>query len=251
MAVLTISSLTLSGSECDFARRACSHREQTLLAAAKCGDRAAFDELFQPLAKRTLQIVYRITRNREDAQDALQDSFLRALRHMEAFESRSSFSSWFTSIAINSALMILRKRRNSSEIPADGSGNSDAIDRHSEAADRAPNPEKHCLQNERERILRRAINALRPSIRVVVEIQQLQEHSMRETARMMGVTVASAKARLFHAKAALRKDSGLQAIARTLANGLWTRSCARRLPWQWSSRTPVNTAYPLTRRPAN
>jgi Sigma-70 region 2 len=63
-----------------------------LLAAAKCGDRAAFDELFQPLAKRTLQIVYRITRNREDAQDALQDSFLRALRHIEAFESRSSFS---------------------------------------------------------------------------------------------------------------------------------------------------------------
>ncbi len=185
MAVLTISSLTLSGSKSDFARRARSHREQTLLAAAKCGNRAAFDELFQPLAKRTFQIVYRITRNREDAEDALQDSFLRALRHIEAFESRSMFSSWFTSIAINSALMILRKRRNSSEIPADGSGNSDAIDRHWEAADRAPNPEKHCLQNE------------------------------RETARMMGVTVAAAKALLFHARVALRKDAGLKAIART------------------------------------
>jgi len=215
MAVFTISSLTLSGSKSDFAHRARSHREQTLLAAAKCGNRAAFDELFQPLAKRTFQIVYRITRNREDAQDALQDSFLRALRHIEAFESRSSFSSWFTSIAINSALMILRKRRNSSEIPADGSGNSDAIDRHWEAADRAPNPEKHCLQNERERILRRAIRALRPSMRGVVEMQQLQEHSMRETARMMGVTVAAAKALLFHARVALRKDSGLKAIART------------------------------------
>jgi RNA polymerase sigma factor (sigma-70 family) len=218
MAVLTISSLTLSGSKSAFARRARSHREQTLLAAAKCGDRAAFDELLQPLAKRTFQIVYRITRNREDAQDALQDSFLRALRHIEAFESRSSFSSWFTSIAINSALMILRKRRNSSEIPVDGSGNSDAIDRHWEAADRAPNPEKHCLQKERERILRRAIRALRPSLRGVVAMQQLQEHSMKETARMIGITVAAAKARLFHARVELRKDSALKTIARTTPN---------------------------------
>jgi RNA polymerase sigma factor (sigma-70 family) len=215
MAVLTIRSLTLSANKSDFARRARSHREQKLLEAAKRGDRAGFDELFQPLAKRTFQIVYRITRNREDAEDALQDSFLRAWRYIKAFESRSRFSSWFTSIAINSALMILRKRRTSSEISTDGSGHSDAIDRHWELADRASSPEKHCLQNERERILRRAIHALRPSMRGVVEMQQLQEHCMRETARMMGVTVAAAKARLFHARVVLRKDSGLKAIART------------------------------------
>jgi hypothetical protein len=91
MAVFTISSLTLSASKSDLAPRARSNREQTLPAAAKCGDRAAFDELFQPLARRTLQIVYRITGNREDVQDALQGSFLRALRHIAAFESRSSF----------------------------------------------------------------------------------------------------------------------------------------------------------------
>ncbi len=103
----------------------------------------------------------------------------------------------------------------SAEISTDGSGHSDAIDRHWELADRAPSPEKHCLQNERERILRRAIHALRPSMRGVVEMQQLQEHSMRETARLMGVTVAAAKARLFHARVMLRKDSGLRAIART------------------------------------
>src|SRR5258707_7330780 len=215
MAALTISSLTLTGHKSDLVHSAGVHGQQELLAAAKCGDAAAFNELFQPIAKRTFQIVYRITKNREDAEDALQDSFLRAWRHITAFESRSRFSSWFTSIAINSALMILRKRRNSSEILADSSGHSDAIDRHWELADRAPNPEKHCLQNERERILRRAIHALRPSMRGVVEMQQLQEHSMRKTARMMGVTVAAAKALLFHARIALRKDSGLKAIART------------------------------------
>ena len=91
--------------------------------------------------------------------------------------------------------MIRRKKRNSFEISTDGFGNPDVTDRHWEAVDRAPNPEKHCLQKERQRILRRAIRALRPSIRGVVEMQQLQEHSVRETARMTGITVAAAKAR--------------------------------------------------------
>ncbi len=218
MGVLTIRSLTLTGNRSDPVRIARLHNEQQLVAAAKCGDAAAFDQLFQPIAKRTFQIVYRITRNREDAEDALQDSLLRAFLHIKAFETRSGFSSWFTSIAINSALMMLRKKRNSFEIHIDGSGNPDAIGRHWEAADRAPNPEKHCLQKERERILRRAIRALRPSIRGVVEMQQLQEHSMKETARMMGITVAAAKARLFQARAALRKNAGLKAIAKTTRN---------------------------------
>jgi len=218
MGVLTIRSLTLTGNGSDPVRIARLHNEQKLVAAAKCGDAAAFDALFQPIAKRTFQIVYRITRNQEDAEDALQDSLLRAFLHIKAFETRSGFSSWFTRIAINSALMILRKKRNSFEIPADGSGNPDAIGRYWEAADRAPNPEKNCLQKERERILRRAIRALRPSIRGVVEMQQLQEHSMRETARRMGITVAAAKARLFHARVALRKNPGLKAIAKTTRN---------------------------------
>src|SRR5258707_12356218 len=154
MAALTISSLTLTGHKSDLVHSAGLHGEQELLAAAKCGDAAAFNELFQPIAKRTFQIVDRITKNREDA---LQDSFLRALRHVKAFESRSRFSSWFTSIAINSALMIPRKRRNSFEIPNDVSGNSDAIRRYWEVAYRVPNPEKRYLKRERERILRIAI----------------------------------------------------------------------------------------------
>src|SRR5260370_15589797 len=121
MGVLTIRSLTLTGNRSDPVRIARLHNEQKLVAAAKCGDAAAFDQLFQPIGKRTFQIVYRITRNREDAEDALQDSLLRAFLHIKAFETRSGFSSWFTSIAINSALTILRKKRNSFEIPMDRS----------------------------------------------------------------------------------------------------------------------------------
>jgi RNA polymerase sigma factor (sigma-70 family) len=200
MAVLTISALTLTSNKYNFVRTAQLYREQKLLAGAKCGDAAAFNELFQPLAKGVFRIVYRITKNREDAEDALQDSCLRAWSQVKDLESRSRFSTWLTQIAINSALMILRKRRNSAEIGSGDSGGPGATAWYLEVADRAQNPEKHYLQQERKRVLRRAIRALRPSIRGVVEIQQLQEHSVRETARMMGITIGAAKTRLFHAQ---------------------------------------------------
>jgi RNA polymerase sigma-70 factor (ECF subfamily) len=120
MGVLTIRSQTLTGIRSDPVRIARLHNEQKLVAAAKCGDAAAFDQLFQPIGKRTFQIVYRITRNREDAEDALQDSLLRAFLHIKAFETRSGFSSWFTSIAINSALMILQSGRNRTLLGSSG-----------------------------------------------------------------------------------------------------------------------------------
>ena len=218
MAALTMSSFTSLGYKSDLDHSDRAHREKKLLAAAKCGDVAAFNDLFQPLAKRTFQIVYRITKNREDAEDVLQESFLRALLHVKDFESRSRFSTWLTSIAINLALMILRKRRNSSQTLTDGSGDSETIGRHPEVADRAPNPENHYLQQERERILRGAIRGLRPGIRGVLEMQRLEEHSIEETARMMGISVAAVKGRLFHAKVALRKAPNLKIVGGTTLN---------------------------------
>src|SRR5450755_2969075 len=89
--------------------------EFRLVAAAKNGHAAAFDALCHPHTKRLFRHTYRITRNREDAEDALQDSFLRASVHIHKFDGRSSFSTWLTRIAVNSALMILRKKRGSRE----------------------------------------------------------------------------------------------------------------------------------------
>ncbi len=178
--------------------------EQVLLAAAKQGQTEAFGALCEPLARKLVQSAQRITRNREDAEDALQDAFMSAFIHIKNFDGRSSFSTWLTRIAINSALMTLRKKRSSRETSI-GFGESDAKGLGWDVPDPSPNPEKACAQREKERLLREAICDLRQTIRRVVEIQQLRELSMKETARMMGVSVTAAKGRLFHAKRALRK----------------------------------------------
>ena len=142
----------------------------------------------------------------------MQDSFLSAFVHIGEFDGRSAFSTWLTRIAINSALMILRKKRTSREISLDCPTDSEPGASSWEMPDYAPNPEKRYAQSEREEVLRGAIGTLRPTIRKVIELQQLQEHSMKETAAIIGISVPAAKARLFHAKVALRKAPRLRAI---------------------------------------
>jgi len=186
--------------------------EKRLVAAAKYGESVAFDVLCERLTPRILRSLLRITKNREDAEDALQDSLLSAFVHMGEFDGRSAFSTWLTRIAINSALMILRKKRTSHEISMDSTADSDSKPASWEMPDHSPNPEKRYAQGERENILRGAIRTLRPTIRKVIELQQLQEHSMKETAAIIGISVPAAKARLFHAKVALRKTPRIKSI---------------------------------------
>jgi len=117
--------------------------EQALVAAAKQGQAEAFGALCEPLARKLIQSAHRITRNREDAEDALQNAFLSAFIHIKNFDGRSSFSTWLTRIAINSALMTLRKKRSSREIPI-GSGELGANTVGWDVPDPSANPEKLC-----------------------------------------------------------------------------------------------------------
>ena len=193
--------------------------EKSLVEAAKGGHSTAFGTLCERHAQQLLRAAHRITRNREDSEDAVQDALLRAFVHLRDFDGRSSFSTWLTRIAINSALMILRKKRTSLESAMVGADDFGPDGPGYEVPDRAPNPERRYAQSEEERILKRAIHSLRPSLREVVEIQQLQERSMRETARAMCISVGAAKGRLFHAKAALRKSSILKMMHRPRSSG--------------------------------
>jgi RNA polymerase sigma-70 factor (ECF subfamily) len=188
--------------------------EVDLVAAAKSGHAAAFDALCHPHTKRLFRGAYRITRNREDAEDALQDSFLRAFVHIHKFDGRSSFSTWLTRIAINSALMILRKKRDSRETAMEVSAQLNTRGVEWEVADHASNPEEECAQSEIRNILRAEIRDLRPSLRAVFEIQHLQEFSLRETAGKMGISLSAAKARAFYGKSALRKALTLRVNCR-------------------------------------
>src|SRR5216684_7206839 len=150
-------------------------KEASLLATAKIGETAALDALYRAHAEKLFRTLHRITRNREDAEDAVQDSLLRAFLHLKSFDGRSTFSTWLTRIGINSALMILRKKRNSREISAHGPGADETLWK---VPDSTPNPERRCAEREQGRILRDAISNLRPTIRRALELQVLEHRSI-------------------------------------------------------------------------
>ena len=134
----------------------------------------------------------------------LQESFLKAFIHLKDFEERSSFASWLTQITINSALMILRKKRCRPEISIDGNNDDYEVQERREPRYLRPNPESRCVQREREQLLEEAILRLPVLFREVVQLRQTQECSVREVAEALGISVPAVKSRLSRAKTALR-----------------------------------------------
>ena len=180
--------------------------DESLVEAAQRGHSTAFDTLSERYRRQLFCVTRRITRSSEDAEDAVQDTLLRAFVHMRDFDGRSKLGTWLTRIAINSALMILRKKRASREIATDSSDDFGTDGLRYEITDHGLNPERRYAQSEEENMLRQAIQRLRPALRVVVQIQQLQERSMQETAEAIGISLTAAKGRLFHAKNVLRRS---------------------------------------------
>ena len=174
--------------------------DATLVAAAKSGSNDAFEALVRRHQARILSSAWRLTRNREDAEDVAQQSFQKAFVHLHQFEGNSSFSTWLTRIAINEALIWLRKKRAWPEVPIETSGANDETELRLDFPDLGPNPEDICLQRERERILSAAMNELTPAMRTAVELRELRELSTEETAHVMGVSVEAVKGRTFHAR---------------------------------------------------
>ena len=181
--------------------------DEVLVSTAQSGDANAFVELSKRHSNRALQTAYRITRNRQDAEDALQDSLLKAFTHLKTFQGKSSFSTWLTRIAINSALMILRKKRGCFEISIDG---SDSIDDSGGRYERweirslTEDPESRLAREEREEMLRDAILRLPRVCREVIELRQAKDYSTREIAQALGISVPAVKSRLSRAKMTLR-----------------------------------------------
>ena len=145
----------------------------------------------------------------------MQDGLLNAFAHAKDFDERSRFATWLTPVAINAALAKLRKNHWKREIAVNEPNSRCELERHSEIQDDAPDPEETYRLRERKEILNTAILGLRPRVRRVVELHQLQEHSIRETAQILGISTAAAKARMFHARVALRRIPLLQSVARS------------------------------------
>ena len=143
-------------------------------------------------------MVQRITRNKEDAEDALQESLLKAFTHLNAFDEKSKFSTWLTRIAINSALMILRKKRSHPE-----SSSEDDMLSKLQDSNPASDPERNIIERERDFTLRKAVRHLPPLLREPTEIHYLQEVSVSEVAARTRVSLAATKTRLLRARKSL------------------------------------------------
>jgi len=190
--------------------------EEQLIAAAKTGRRAPFGELCKRHVKKVFRVIHRIMRNREDAEDAVQDGLLNAFAHVKDFDERSRFATWLTPVAINAALAKLRKNHWKREIAMNEPNSRCELERHSEIQHDAPDPEQTYRLGERREILNIAILGLRPRARKVVELHQLQEHSLRETAQILGISTAAVKARVFHARGTLHRMPLLQSAGRSV-----------------------------------
>ena len=186
--------------------------ELHLLAGARDGDPDSFEALCAPHLRRLLKTAFNVTGNREDAEDALQDSLMKAFVRIKDFLGASSFSTWLTRIVINSALMIRRKRRTARHIFLDDlSEDRLTLD----VPDAAADPAQIFFARERRMALCNAIRDLRPNLRSAVEAGYLQDFSMEETAKALNISTGAAKARLFQARAALRRSATLRLIAQS------------------------------------
>jgi RNA polymerase sigma-70 factor, ECF subfamily len=188
-------------------------RDMELVVAAQAGSPTAFGELERRYSQQLFRTAFSITRNREDAEDALQDTLLRAYLALDSFEGRSSLYSWLTRIAINSALMTLRKRRARPEISVEP---SEAVDDGLpfEVKDPGLNPEQLYDQRQRRITMLRAIDKLEPKLRETIQIHVTQGCSMKEIARTLDVTVATVKARLHRARRRLDTSWGFRTLGR-------------------------------------
>jgi RNA polymerase sigma-70 factor, ECF subfamily len=174
-----------------------------LVAAAKDGDHQAYAELCRRHSKQLLRTILRLTRNVADAEDALQEALLKAYVHIGRFEGRSAFSSWLNRIAVNSALMLLRKKHSHCEHSLVGGVAGDDF-KLIEPTETAHTPEEAYIVNALENECIRAIRYLPPTLRAVVQIRYREDASLAQIAKMLGISEAAVKSRLLRARLKMR-----------------------------------------------
>ena len=179
--------------------------EPALVGAAKTGDRAAFTELVHRYEKKIYRLALNITQNREDAEDAMQEAFLKSYSHLGEFQGDSRFYTWLVRITVNEALMKLRKRRPnqvSIDEPVKGE-EEDYMPR--EIEDWGPSPEQKYAQTELAGILSSVIEKLEEEYRIVFVLRDVEELSTEQTAELLSLSIPAVKSRLLRARLKLRE----------------------------------------------
>ena len=182
-----------------------SFDETALVARARTGDANAFSELVSHYERKIYRLAKHITQNDEDAEDVLQEAFLKAYEHLDGFQGNSKFYTWLVRIAVNEALMKLRKRKGDRTVPLD-----EPVDTGEEMVKREiavweDNPEQRYSREEMQRILDEAVQSLKPDFRTVFILRDIEELSTEEAAETLGISVPAVKSRLLRARLALRE----------------------------------------------
>lgn len=179
--------------------------ELTLVAQSREGDTRAFGELVRRYENKIFRLAQHITQNREDAEDVLQETFLKAYEHLDQFQGNSKFYTWIVRIAVNQALMKLRRRKTDKSVSLDETIDTgeDTIVREIAAWDE--NPEQKFSREELGGVLDTAIQSLEPLYRSVFVLRDMEELSTEETAEALNLSVPAVKSRLLRARLQLRE----------------------------------------------
>jgi len=179
--------------------------ESAILALARTGDARAFSQLMERYDGKIFRLAQHITQNREDAEDVLQETFLKAYEHLDQFQGNSKFYTWVVRIAVNQALMKLRKRKTDRTVSIDEGIDTgeDTVVREIAAWDE--NPEQKYSREELGEILDNAVQSLAPPYRTVFVLRDIDELSTEETAEALDLSVPAVKSRLLRARLQLRE----------------------------------------------
>ncbi|HUY82003.1 MAG TPA: sigma-70 family RNA polymerase sigma factor [Acidobacteriaceae bacterium] len=181
------------------------HPDVLLVERAKQGDVAAFEKLVKQYDRQVFRIANHITQNREDAEDVVQDAFLKAFQKLDQFQGNSKFYTWLVRIAVNESLMRLRKRRTGKMVSIDEDVQTEDGAMPRDLADWSPDPEALYGQSEMAEILKKTIQGLPEGFRVVFVLRDVEGLSTEETADTLGLSVPAVKSRLLRARLQLRE----------------------------------------------
>src|SRR5580698_3641048 len=179
--------------------------ESALVANAKAGDTQAFSDLVKQYERKIYRLAKHITQNDEDAEDVLQETFLKAFEHLPDFQGQSKFYTWIVRIAVNESLMKLRKRKSDRSVPLDEPVDTGEDTVVREIAVWEENPEQKYSREELGQILDEAVQGLRPAFRTVFVLRDIEELSTEETSEALGISVPAVKSRLLRARLQLRE----------------------------------------------
>jgi RNA polymerase sigma-70 factor (ECF subfamily) len=179
--------------------------ELALVERVRAGDVDAYGQLVRMYDRRVFRIVNHITQNREDSEDVVQDAFLKAFQNIDRFQGNSKFYTWLVRIAVNEALMKLRKRKTSRTVSMDDDVETEEGSIPREFADWSPDPEQMYGSEETADILKKAIQGLPPNFRTVFVLRDVENLSTEETAQALELSVPAVKSRLLRARLQLRE----------------------------------------------